>query len=195
MGFRSLDDIVRDYIHCFRDRQGREHRWFAIQRSLEDAITNAAMAISPSGKRLHHQRRIPKAVLHAWKEALLKRRTRIRGANTFSELYDLLYGAAADLHGIGTLTVYDTARRIDAFLRLEPEHIYLHAGTREGAKALGFNSQDRLHPSELPPAFSILSAGESEDCLCIYKNEIRAVAHGAPAMPRQHGGRADRSGC
>ena len=37
---------------------------------------------------------------------------------------------------IGDLTVYDISTRIGAFLKLEPNRIYLHAGTRIGARAL-----------------------------------------------------------
>ena len=53
----TFDDIIKDYIVGFRPNRLAEDRWFAIHRSLDDAIENAAMAVSPSGKRLNHQRR------------------------------------------------------------------------------------------------------------------------------------------
>ena len=40
---------------------------------------------------------------------------------------------------IGELAVYDTALRIGARFGLEPEKVYVHAGTRDGAHALGFD--------------------------------------------------------
>jgi hypothetical protein len=80
----------------------RELRWFAVQRSLDDAIERAAMAVSPGGKRLNHQRRIPSDVLRAWTNRLLERRERIQAATTFEQLHDLLAEAAADQLGIGT---------------------------------------------------------------------------------------------
>jgi hypothetical protein len=176
---RSFDDAVRDYITRFRGRKRREERWFAIQGSLEDAIERAAMAVSPAGKRLSHQRRIPKAVLRAWTGALLKRRADIRHAKTFGELHDILSEVGAELHGIGRLTVYDTSTRIGAFLKLEADRVYLHAGTRDGARALGLIQRDSLLPSDLPKAFRRLSSGEIEDCLCIYKREIATIARGS----------------
>ena len=176
MAIRTLDDVVDDYIARFRDRQRREAHWFAIQRTLDDAIERAAMAVSPSGKRLHHQRRIPKAVLRAWADALLERRDNIEAAKTFGELHDIVSDVGGELHGIGRLTIYDTATRIGAFLRLEPDRIYLHAGTLEGARAFGFHQGKWLSPTDLPKPFRKLSPGEIEDCLCIYKRHIAAVA-------------------
>ena len=173
---RRLDDAVRDYIVRFRDGKRREERWFTIQRTLENAIVRAAMAVSPSGKRLNHQRRIPKLVLRAWADTLLKRRGQIREAKTFAEMHDLIADAAAGLDGIGLLTVYDTAMRIGAFLKLEPDRVYLHAGTREGARALGLNHRDTVSPSEPPTPFRRLSPAEIEDCLCIYKRDIARVS-------------------
>ena len=43
------------------------------------------------------------------------------------------------IRGIGVLTVYDVATRIAAHLDLEPARVYVHAGTAEGARALGLN--------------------------------------------------------
>jgi hypothetical protein len=37
--------------------------------------------------------------------------------------------------------VYDIAHRIGAYLRREPEAVYLHAGTREGARALNLGGE------------------------------------------------------
>ena len=65
-------------------------------------------------------------------------------------MHDIVSDVAADFHGIGSLTVYDTATRIGAFLKLEPDRVYLHAGTRDGARALGFDQRDSLSASELP---------------------------------------------
>jgi hypothetical protein len=99
--------------------------------SLEDAIDRAGMAVSPAGKRLNHQRRIPRAVLRAWSDALLERRVELRRCKTFDALHTLMAEIGADPHGIGDLAIYDTATRIGAFLKLEPDLVYLHAGVRK----------------------------------------------------------------
>lgn len=81
------------------------------------------------------------------------------------------------IHDIGPLTIYDTALRIGAFLRLEPAVVYLHRGTREGAKAIGENHRSEcLDVRELPRPFQRLKPYEIEDCLCIYKWEPAEVA-------------------
>ena len=142
------------------------------------------MAVSPSGKRLNHQRRIPKAVLDTWAESLLARRRQILGTKTFEALHNILSEAAANVHGIGPLTVYDTATRIGVFLRREPERVYVHAGVEQGAKALGFRSRKSISPDELPGAFRRLSADEMEDCLCIYKRQLAAIRAGRTLRAR-----------
>src|SRR5262245_16391009 len=98
VAIRTFDDATRDYILRFREGKQREERWFTIQRSLDDAIERAATAVSPSGKRLNHQRRIPTETLRAWADSLLERRRQIRRAKTFTELHDVLWDVAADLH-------------------------------------------------------------------------------------------------
>lgn len=180
MPFPTLQRIVDAYIRRWRDHARQEQRWFAIQGSLDAAIENAAMARRPNGKRLSHQRRIPAAVLRAWTDCLEARARKLGNATTFDELHELIAREAQELHGIGRLTVYDTANRIGAFLGLEPDRIYLHAGTREGAHALGIRKREWLKPSDLPRAFRRLSAGEIEDCLCIFKRQIAAIAERRP---------------
>lgn len=78
------------------------------------------------------------------------------------------------LHGIGELTVYDTALRIGAKLGLLPKKVYLHAGTRAGARALGLNwKATSLAVRELPSELLTLTPHEIEDCLCIFKDKLK----------------------
>jgi hypothetical protein len=74
------------------------------------------------------------------------------------------------IKGLGKLYAYDVAHLIGAHLNLSPERVYLHAGTRKGARALGFPSAlEYLTPSQLPSELQILKPYEMEDFLCIYK--------------------------
>ena len=80
------------------------------------------------------------------------------------------------MRGIGELAVYDITCRIGAFLDIRPERIYLHAGTRDGARALGLGLRGAsVRKADLPGDFGRLSPAEIEDCLCIYKSDIQRL--------------------
>lgn len=175
----SLDAIVVAYVTECRDGAKADLQFFTSQPTFADALRLAALAEGPGGKRMAHQRRIPRAVLRHSATRLLARAKTLQRAKTFEELHDLVAKEIGRVHGIGELTVYDTALRIAAHRRLEPKRVYLHAGTRSGAHALGV-SRDRewIAPHELPVEFRRLRSREIEDCLCIYKAELRGLAHG-----------------
>lgn len=82
------------------------------------------------------------------------------------------------VRGIGPTTVYDVSLAIGAKFGLEPELIYLHAGTLDGARAIGLSVRGlRALPMDaFPSAFRRLRPYEVEDCLCIYKHELRGIA-------------------
>jgi hypothetical protein len=65
---------------------------------------------------------------------------------------------------------------------LRREAVYLHAGTREGARALNLSGKT-IDVRELRK----LSAEEIEDCLCIYKDALRGrnLYRHAPALQRR----------
>ncbi len=68
------------------------------------------------------------------------------------------------VHRFGKLAIYDTVIRLG---------VYLHAGTNEGARALGLDTRRGiLEPKELPTPFRSLEPWECEDFLCIYKDEL-----------------------
>lgn len=166
--------IAEDYIHNHRDGASRVLKFYALQRGLKDAIAKAAFALLPSGKRHPHQYRIRRAVLVEVQVRLCN--IEFRQLQTFAELHSIVARAIGDIPGAGELLIYDTAHRIGAFLRLEPEFVYLHAGTRVGARALGFPFQrDSLSMSELPQEFGKLRPHEVEDCLCIYKDGLKTA--------------------
>ena len=80
-------------------------------------------------------------------------------------------GEIGSIKGIGALTAYDIAHRIGAHFGKAPRLVYLHAGTRTGARVFNI-SGDSFDPRILPKAFSRLAPSEIEDCLCIYKDEL-----------------------
>lgn len=77
------------------------------------------------------------------------------------------------------LYVYDTTLRIGAKADIQPVHVYLHAGTSDGARHLGIGgSQDRVAISTLPKEVRVLEPDEIEDFLCIYKQDLKDLAVG-----------------
>jgi hypothetical protein len=170
---RTLTVIVEDYRARYGPRCDDEIAWLRTRPTLREAIRAAAMCERRDGKRLDHQRRIPYEVLSRSERVLQRMRREIRRSGSFERLHELVADAIGDIVGIGELTVYDVSVRVAAFLRLRPRYVYLHAGTRKGAKALGFTGREaRLSRRDLPQPLQTLSAAALEDLLCIYKREL-----------------------
>jgi len=169
----TLEEIVAAYLRDHAEGEACYLRFYQIQKSLPDAITKAALAELPNGGRFSHQRRIPGPVLIQARDALLK--LDYSNVHTFAELYEKVAAALRPIRGIGILTIYDTAHRLGAYLKLSPEQVYLHAGVRIGAKALGIGDwRAKLPMSVFPPAFQRLRPEQVEDCLCIYNRQLQA---------------------
>jgi hypothetical protein len=167
----TYDEIVTDYIRTCRDRTRVELRGFERERSLSAAIRRAALCQREDGKRCSHQRRIPGRILEEAELRLQSVERSLAKTPDFDAVHRLVDESIRGIDGIGPLTVYDIAHRIGAYLRKEPTRVYLHAGTKVGALALGIED-DVFDSRILPKPFSRLSAAEIEDCLCIYKDEL-----------------------
>ncbi|MBE0408658.1 MAG: hypothetical protein IBX69_02875 [Anaerolineales bacterium] len=97
-------------------------------------------------------------------------------SNSFDELFLLIESRVGGIHGIGELYIYDTSLRIGAKLGLLPTKMYLHAGTRRGTRALGFQGETRtLEVSQLPGELQQPPPHEIEDVFCIFKDKLQAV--------------------
>jgi hypothetical protein len=171
----SIDSAVDDYIERHRRNAARELEYFSRGlRSDNDAVSRAALAQLPNGKRHWHQRRIPRASLEESRRRLLENLPLLKNARSFDDLIDLIDTLIRPVPKIGELTVYDTALRIGARFGLEPDKVYVHAGTRGGARALGFDGRRQtIEMDELPAPFRKLTAREAEDVLCRYASQLR----------------------
>lgn len=169
---RKVNTFIRIYTSEIRPIADEELRWFQDQPSLSSAIECAALAKKKSGKRYSHQYRIKNTTLEKARSLLLEMEQLIVESNTFGELFDLIEACLMPIPGAGELYIYDTSFRIGAYLGLYPEQIYLHRGTRKGAKALGFDGKKKtIDISELQDMFPNLEPYEIEDILCIFKDE------------------------
>jgi hypothetical protein len=171
----SFEAIVHHYIECRRECAAKELAYYAFQPSLEVTIELAALAKLENGKRHPHQYRIPKEALEEASEHLL--RASLDKCKSFDELHHTVNSKIRNINGIGRLTVYDTATRIGAYLKIKPQLIYLHQGTEVGAKAVVNlkRKQKTLKTKDLPEPFQLLEPHEIEDCLCIYADELKQL--------------------
>ena len=176
----NWDTVVRYYGINFRAGEDDQLDWFRRQPSLDAAVIIAARAIDRRGKRFRHQTRIKRAALAEAERLLLENFDALRDSRSFHELWLHIKHALAHVAGLGELYIYDTALRIGAYRKLSPDRVYLHAGTRTGAKRFGFNINDRewLDVSTFPSPLSDLPPNEIEDILCIYKDETLSAARG-----------------
>src|SRR6266704_2317835 len=91
---------------------------------------------------------------------------------------------SAASRAMGELTIRHSAPDC-RYRRRAPTRVYLHAGTREGAHALGVSKERAwVSPEELPAPFQRLRAGQIEDCLCIYRADLQRL-DGGPAVKRR----------
>jgi hypothetical protein len=147
---------------------------FRGEPTLDAAIERAAHARRPDGKRYDHQRRLTETAL---REAYLRlRQLDLSSCRSFDELHELVAASIGSIPGVGDLMVYDTALRIGAKLALSPSLVYLHCGTRDGARALGLNWRaQKLEMADIPEALQELEPREVEDCLCIFKKDLAVL--------------------
>jgi hypothetical protein len=171
-----------------------EMRFFEIQRSPSAAIRKAALCELPSGKRHPHQRRIPRALLEQVEARLQAIGRKLAKASDFAVLHRTVEDEVGGIKGIGALTVYDIAHRLGTHFGEAPQLVYLHAGSRTGARVFNI-SDDSFDPRILPKAFSRLAPSEIEDCLCIYRDELRDGVHSRTARRKSGCAVAVRQPC
>jgi hypothetical protein len=183
----SLAAIVASYLADHRPRAEAERRFYAQHASWKALLATVGFARDMRGRRHSHQRRLTRKALAAARSVLPS--TGLRSVTSFADLIEAVEAAIGGIRGIGGLMTYDSALRLGAFLELEPELVYLHSGTRRGAKALGLNHrQQALAMSELPVELRSLRPREVEDLLCIYELPLRDLGFAAPQLrTRLHG--------
>jgi hypothetical protein len=172
----TYDDVVDDYIRRYRDSAQAERQFFK-DCSFQKAIRYAGRCMRSDGKRHgHHQRRSQQTLIEV-ESVLQECAEEMRACETFHELYELIHREIYPIDDVGPLLVYDAATSIGAHLGLDPDRIYLHSGTAQGARAiLRISGRKAIDRSELPTAFMRLGCCEVEDCLCIYKRDLARIA-------------------
>jgi len=177
--FKSLEDIVAAYEKDRQEEAEKELQYYVELPSFEDVVKQAALAKGPwEGTHDHQNKYGVAARLPEFAESLLEALPELKKSASFDELYNAI--EARRVYRVGKLTVYDTALRIGANLKIEPTNVYLHRGAKKGAEYLGitprgrrFISVDELCDKLRFTAFRKLKPREIEDCLCIYKDAFK----------------------
>lgn len=170
----SLSEIVKCYKKIFRPNNLKEKEYFFNKPSLINVI-KIAPSKSTNNQKHPHQYRINKQALETFTKKLLSKIDSLKNSKTFKELHKKTCEIGNNEPGIGKLTCYDTATRIGYKLCLYPEYVYLHAGTKDGAKKLlksNYVNKLTIPKSFFPKEFEGLSCDEIEDILCIFKNRF-----------------------
>jgi hypothetical protein len=167
---KTLADLVTDFIDRFpRERRDTVLTFCQEANTLNTAIIRAITSKDANGRHHNHQSKIKREVYMAYIKRAIDNRPMIAKCNTFDQLHDLLVNIQPE--GAGPVMAYDVATRIAAFMKLEPESVYVHAGVAPGAKALALPVVNgRIARKELPRALMRLTADECEDFLCTYRH-------------------------
>lgn len=191
----TFDEMVQDYRRRYSADTEKELAWFRGQATLEDAIRTAAFALKPNGTRYSHQRWLKDETAQLAADLMLDHAEEIASTFDFESLHALLKLLLGGVPGIGEMYLYDAAFRLSGKLGRPPARVFLHRGTREGARALGFDSdREHLELKELPEPLRALEAYEVEDVLCLYKDDLA----GAMSTSKRSGStpvRRHRGGC
>lgn len=176
----TIKDLWRDYMRRYVNsgRGDPALPYTAAAPTLKQAIHRACMSRGEDGKLWFHQGRVWQVNLEAYEVNLLANWKRIRKMTDFDDLYKLCMQIAEVTHGIGIVTAYDVCDRLAAWLDLEPDYLYFHAGVTEGLRALGVEiprGADKLSRDELPEFFRDKNLGIAESFLCGYRSEIERV--------------------
>lgn len=183
----SLDAIVEDFQWRYVDRQKTDQviKYCGEAATLALAVQRAVEARDENGKHHNHQSKVDITARRLFGRRIMSRFR--RGAlpvDDFDDLYDAL--DARKPYGIGPVTVYDVAIRISAYLGIEPTSVYMHAGVRQGMRALSealirtkqFDNDlneisnwrdDKVPVRRFPAPLNTMKADDVEDILCTYR--------------------------
>lgn len=176
-----MKKLVKKYVKDYFPSHDNE--WFDLvksKRTLQEQIETAALSKNNEGIMHGHQRRVGEKRLKKYAQALLSDETvdRVKKAiksGVFHNVYLILKYETRNHYMVSSLTAYDVAQRICSVYGIEPEFIYLHTGTTEGAKNLGINTRGKeyFELKELPVWLSSsLGPADIENFLCIYKDDL-----------------------
>ncbi len=183
----SLDAIAEDFQWRYVERKKTDQviAFCADAPDFPTAVRRAVESRDANGKHHNHQSKV-----NIDARRLLGRRLIRAGQagrvplDDFDDFHDWINEHKPA--GIGPVTVYDVAVRVGAFLGIEPTSVYMHAGVRQGMKAM-LNAlhrrnhnllgllvlsdwrMERIGILHFPEPLDKMKADDVEDILCTYR--------------------------
>lgn len=190
MNLSKCFDAYKRHVEHKESNRSKEVRFFQSQENLECAIIVSAGCRTYGGKKHPHQYRIPENTLRKATNALLNKKDDLVKTANFEALYDRVSAIIRPIPKIGELTAYDVAFRLSLYLDRRPEEfVYLHAGARDGAKALARLGLTELNFRQtkierrffeaIGKGFEDLFSDQIEDFLCHHKSCFGKLGCGA----------------
>lgn len=172
----SLAAMVRDWKRRTAPGGGLDVKRDAVVEfcreapSYRVAVYRAVASRDRNGKMHNHQSKVRESARNLLGDRIIEE---IVTAEDFDMLHDFIDELKP--WGIGPVTVYDVSVRIGAFLGLEPQSLYLHAGVLAGWEALmgplASRAQfGRVRRMDWPMALIGMKADDVEDFLCTYRS-------------------------
>lgn len=171
---KSLNKLVDDYRSCHKPHLENELNYYRGINELADALMAAGLFWQNENEIHNHQYRINKESKKLFSRNL--RNVSMGEVSTFADLYNRIFSCR--VKGVGSLTIYDTALRLGAHLKMLPDGIYLHAGAYVGYKnLLGKVPIPQIIPysQDIKELFNGLMPYEIENFLCIYKDDFKEL--------------------
>jgi hypothetical protein len=165
----TINELKREFLAS--NRQSDDWiEYCRSQKALGDQAFAAAVARDGRGKKHPHQFRLSNSTLETVGSILRENVNELKRCKDFDAI--LRFVETNKVVGFGQLAIYDTALRIGHCMEKLPQIVYLHAGTRKGAKfhKIKHANEDYILPDELPAELRDLAPHDVEDFLCLYKD-------------------------
>lgn len=166
----TLPILVTEYLTEYEDCYKNEDKWWGDKNiTWSEAIERAWRSLGKNGKMYGHQYRVGKQLLGEGLKICLSRNKQSDSFNDFHAIYSWIKSITEPTDGLGLVTTYDVARRLGAWLGMQPKMVYLHGGAAKGAKKLGIRGEI-ISLNDFPQEIQKLGATHAENFLCIYKD-------------------------
>ena len=173
-GEKTLLELVEEYLQNWGDCYKNEAQWWGDKTlDWKSAQKRAWESCWANGKMHSHQSQPGAKKLKEGLRIALADNVQSDRFETFEQLYEWVESITNQVFRLGELVTYDVALRLGMWLNLEPAVVYLHRGSREGAKKFNVSLKEKTATlSTFPPEIQKLGATHAENFLCLYKDRL-----------------------